>query len=107
MQRDAERLGQRRRRYLRIISCTISVVNVFAIQDARSSGRLSEANGLIDYTLKFHPQYVSAWEERANIREAEGDIKGAFFCIQKALSLDPDDKGARERYAELEAELHK
>jgi tetratricopeptide (TPR) repeat protein len=73
----------------------------------RCAYKFAKANELIDYTLKIHPQYVSAWKERANIREAEGDVKGALACARRAVELDPEDKESLKRYAELKAEQRK
>ncbi len=68
------------------------------------SGKLAEANKLIDYCLNKHPEYVSAWVMRSYLRQTEGDIKGALLCATKAAELDPENKQAAQRCAELKGE---
>ncbi len=67
----------------------------------RSEGKYREANELIDHTLSIHPEYVSAWLARSDIRSNEHDIAGAILCAKKAVELDPDNKAAKQRLNEL------
>jgi serine/threonine protein kinase len=61
-----------------------------------AEGRLRDARGAIDRSLQLAPSDPDAWGLRAVILlQGDGDVAGARACVDKALTIDPQNERAR------------
>ncbi len=60
-----------------------------------SQGKYKEGEGLLNKALEINPSYVNALLHLADSKRKQRDFPSARKYINKALSLDPDDDGAR------------
>lgn len=58
--------------------------------------KYDQARTLVDHVLSFNPNCVNAWMRRSSIESREGNWESAQKSAEKALSLEPDSKNARE-----------
>ncbi|AWK88816.1 tetratricopeptide repeat protein [Azospirillum thermophilum] len=66
-------------------------------------GRIGEALGVLDGLLARHPHHPDGWRQRGDIEADLGRPGAAVGFYEMALSLNPDDQGARDRLAAQDA----
>ena len=56
------------------------------------SGRYKDAILSFDKALKFKPNYVNAWFNKASIYALQGDVDQSIRNLKKAIALDPSTR---------------
>src|SRR5476651_494227 len=54
------------------------------------TGRLSEADGDLTHAIRLRPTFAQAYELRARVRDAQGDMGAALADAAQATTLDSD-----------------
>jgi tetratricopeptide (TPR) repeat protein len=68
-------------------------------------GRGSEALEALDTAEKLDPSFDMTYFYRGNVLLSSGDVPGAVAQYQKAISMNPDNKPARDALASATKQL--
>lgn len=54
-------------------------------------GAFAEAIEILKSALELNPDYISAWLHLARARALQGDLDASHACLDRVLTIDPDD----------------
>ena len=69
-----------------------------------NGGKFDDAMLYLQANLEYFPNSSSTYQGMANVKNLKGDKPGAIADLQKAISLDPNNKAAKDQLAKLTAQ---